>query len=159
MLNIFTVAFFGHRYVDNIIKVEDLLEKQIRKLIDENEYVDFLVGRNGEFDQCVSSSVLRVRRNHRDDNSALVLVLPYPTAEYLNNENYFQDYYTDIEISHVATMAHPKSAIQIRNQEMVNRADLIICYIKRKKGGAWRTVDYAIKQGKAVINLIEESYI
>jgi len=159
MLNIFTVAFFGHRYVDNIIKVEDLLEKQIRKLIDENEYVDFLVGRNGEFDQCVSSSVLRVRRNHRDDNSALVLVLPYPTAEYLNNENYFQDYYTDIEISHVATMAHPKSAIQIRNQEMVNRADLIICYIERKKGGAWRTVDYAIKQGKAVINLIEESYI
>ena len=159
MLNIFTVAFFGHRYVDNIIKVEDILEKQIRKLIDENEYVDFLVGRNGEFDQCVSSSVLRVRKNHRDDNSALILVLPYPTAEYLNNENYFQDYYTDIEISHAASMAHPKSAIQIRNQEMVDRADLIICYIERKKGGAWRTVDYAIKQGKAVINLIEESYI
>jgi len=158
-MSIYSVTFFGHRYVDNILKVEDLLEKQIRKLIDENEYVDFLVGRNGEFDQCVSSSVLRVRRNHRDDNSALVLVLPYPTAEYLNNENYFQDYYTDIEISHVATMAHPKSAIQIRNQEMVNRADLIICYIERKKGGAWRTVDYAIKQGKAVINLIEESYI
>ena len=41
MLNIFTVAFFGHRYVDNIIKIEDLLEEQIRKLIDENEYVDF----------------------------------------------------------------------------------------------------------------------
>ena len=119
MLNIFTVAFFGHRYVDNIIKVEDLLEEQIRKLIDENEYVDFLVGRNGDFDQCVSSSVLRVRKNHRDDNSALALVLPYPTAEYLNNENYFHDYYTDIEISHAASVAHPKSAIQIRNREML----------------------------------------
>ena len=157
MLNIFTVAFFGHRYVDNIIKVEALLEKQIQKLIDENEYVDFLVGRNGEFDQCVSSSVLRVRKNHRDDNSALVLVLPYPTAEYLNNENYFNDYYTDIEISHVASVAHPKSAIQIRNRELVDRADLIICYIEHKRGGAWHTVDYAIKQGKTVINLIEES--
>lgn len=33
-----------------------------------------------------------------DDNSALVLVLPYPTAEYLNNENYFCDYYADVEI-------------------------------------------------------------
>ena len=32
MLNIFTVAFFGHRYVDNIIKVENLLEEQIRRL-------------------------------------------------------------------------------------------------------------------------------
>ncbi len=149
-MRIYSVAFFGHRYVDNIIKVEDFLEDQIRKLIDENEYVDFLVGRNGDFDQCVSSSVLRVRKNHRDDNSALVLVLPYPTAEYLNNENY---YYTDVEISHAASVAHPKSAIQIRNREMVDRADLIVCYIEHEKGGAWQTVEYAMKQGETVINL------
>ena len=156
-MRIYSVAFFGHRYVDNIIKVENLLEEQIRKLIDENEYVDFLVGRNGDFDQCVSSSVLRVRKNHRDDNSSLVLVLPYPTAEYLNNENYFLDYYTDVEISHAASVAHPKSAIQIRNREMVDRADLIICYIEHEKGGAWQTVEYAIKQGKTVINLANEN--
>ncbi|MBQ4641043.1 MAG: hypothetical protein IJB47_00295 [Oscillospiraceae bacterium] len=155
-MRIYSVAFFGHRYVDNIIKVENLLEEQIRRLIDENEYVDFLVGRNGDFDQCVSSSVLRVRKNHRDGNSALVLVLPYPTAEYLNNENYFHDYYTDIEISYVASVAHPKSAIQIRNREMVDRADLIIYYIEHEKGGEWQTVDYAMKQGKAVINLSDE---
>ena len=152
-MRIYTVAFFGHRYVDNILKVEDLLEEQIRKLLDENEYVDFLVGRNGDFDQCVSSSVLRVRRNHRDDNSALVLVLPYPTAEYLNNEESFHEYYTDVEISYAASVAHPKSAIQIRNREMVDRADLVICYIEHEKGGAWQTVEYAMKQGKPVANL------
>ena len=49
-----------------------------------------------------------------------------------------------------------KSAIQIRNREMVDRADPIICYIEHKKGGAWQTVDYAMKQGKAVINLSDE---
>ena len=155
-MRIYSVAFFGHRYVDNIIKVEDLLEERIRKLIDENEYVDFLVGRNGDFDQCVSSSVLRVRKNHRGDNSALVLVLPYPTAEYLHNENSFRDYYTDVEISHAASVAQPKSAIQIRNREMVDRADLVICYIQYEKGGAWQTVEYAIEQGKAVINIAED---
>ena len=154
-MRIYSVTFFGHRYVDNIIKVEDLLKDQIQKLIDENEYVDFLVGRNGDFDQCVSSSVLSVRKNHRDDNSALVLVLPYPTAEYLNNENYFHDYYTDVEISYAASVAHPKSAIQIRNREMVDRADLVICYIEHKNGGAWQTVEYAAKQGKTIINLAE----
>ena len=159
MLNIFTVAFFGHRYVDNIIRVENLLEERIRNLIDENEYVEFVVGRNGDFDQCASSSVLRIRKNHRDDNSALVLVLPYPTAEYLNNESYFQDYYTDVEISYAASAVHPKSAIQIRNREMVDRADLIICYLEHEKGGAWQTVQYAIKQGKAVINLAEETEV
>ncbi len=153
MLDIFTVVFFGHRYIDNPLKVEELLEEQIRKLINEKEYVDFVVGRNGEFDQCVSSTVLRVRKNVRDDNSALVLMLPYPTAEYLNNEEYFHEYYTDVEISYSASMAHPKSAIQIRNREMVDRADLIICYVEEKAGGAWQTVKYAIEQEKTVINL------
>ena len=155
MLEIFTVAFFGHRYIDNPLKAEELLEKQIRKLINEKEYVDFLVGRNGEFDQCVSSTVLRVRKNVRDDNSALVLMLPYPTAEYLNNEEYFHDYYTDVEISYAASMAHPKSAIQIRNREMVDRADLIICYVEEKRGGAWQAIQYATIQEKIIINLAQ----
>ena len=67
VLEIFTVVFFGHRYIDNPLKVEELIEEQIRKFINEKEYVDFIVGRNGEFDQCVSSTVLRVRKNYRDD--------------------------------------------------------------------------------------------
>ena len=155
MLEIFTVAFFGHRYIDNPFKVEELLEEQIRKFINEKEYVEFLVGRNGEFDQCVSSTVLLVRKNVRDDNSSLVLMLPYPTAEYINNQNYFEDYYSDIEISYAASNAHPKSAIQIRNREMVDRADLVICYIEHNAGGAYKTVKYASEQNKPIINLAD----
>ena len=155
MLEICTVAFFGHRYIDNIYRVEKILENQIRKLLDENEYVDFLVGRNGDFDQCASSSVFRVRTDYRDYNSSLVLVLPYPTAEYINSEEYFEKYYSEIEISYAAAKAHPKAAIQIRNREMVDRASMIICYIEKKKGGAWQTVEYAIKQGKKIINIAD----
>jgi hypothetical protein len=36
---------------------------------------------------------------------------------------------------------------------MVDRADLIICRIERENGGTWQTVQYAVKQEKAVINL------
>lgn len=153
MLDIYTVAFFGHRYIDNPLKVEELLEEQIRKLINENEYVEFLVGRNGDFDRCVSSVVLRVRKNYRDDNSALVLMLPYPTAEYLNNKEYFHRFYTDVEISYKASKSYPKLAIQIRNREMVDRSDLIICYIEKNWGGAWKTVQYAGAKGKNIIKL------
>ncbi len=153
MLDIYTVAFFGHRNIDNPLKIEELLEEQIRKLINENEYVEFLVGHNGDFDRCVSSAVLRVRKNYRDDNSSLVLMLPYSTAEYLNNEEYFHRFYTDVEISYKASRAYPKSAIQIRNREMVDRADLVICYIEGNRGGAWKTVQYAITKGKDIIKL------
>ena len=75
-MDIYTVAFFGHRYIDNPFRIEDRLEEEIRRLLSEHEYVDFLVGRDGEFDQFASSAVLRVRKQYRDDNSSLVLVLP-----------------------------------------------------------------------------------
>lgn len=153
MLNVFTVSFFGHRYIDNLRKVERLLEEQIKSIIGKYEYVDFIVGRNGDFDQYAASSVLRVRKKYRDDNSALILVLPYPTAEYLHNEEYFHSYYSDVEICCNSSSAFPKAAIQIRNQEMVDRSDLIICYIEHNQGGAWQTIHYALKQGKKIINL------
>lgn len=155
-MNIYTVAFFGHRYIDNPFKIEERLEKHIRKLLAEHEYVDFLVGRNGDFDQYASSAVLRIRKQYRDDNSSLVLVLPYATAEYLNNQESYENYYSEVEISDEASKANPKAAIQIRNREMVDRADLILCCIEREEGGAWQTVQYANQQGKTVTNLAEE---
>lgn len=158
-MEIFTVAFFGHRYIDNPFRIEERLEEHIYRLLAEKEYVDFLVGRDGEFDQFASSAVLRVRKQYRDDNSSLILVLPYAKAEYLNNEESYHDYYSDVEISYEASKAHPKAAIQIRNREMVDRADLILCWIEREKGGAWQTVQYAIKQEKTVINLADNEQI
>ncbi len=153
MLDIYTVTFFGHRYIDDPYTIEKSLEKYIRCLIDRKEYVDFLVGRNGDFDRCVSSAVRRVQKNYRDDNSSLCLVLPYSTAEYLNNQNYFERYYGEIEI--LDTKAHPKAAIGARNRQMADRADMIICYIKNKNGGAYQSVRYAAEQNKKIINLAE----
>lgn len=62
-MDLFTVSFFGHRYVDNILAVEDKLEDIILTLMREKEYLDFVVGRNGDFDQCVSSTVLCLLRH------------------------------------------------------------------------------------------------
>lgn len=153
-MEIYTVAFFGHRtFNGNPFRIEELLNEHICTLLRNHEYVEFLVGRNGEFDQYAASAVLRCRKKYRDDNSSLVLVMPYETAEYRDNQASFEQYYSEIEISSAASIAHPKSAIQIRNREMVDRADLILCCIERKSGGAWQTIKYAQAQGKKVINL------
>ena len=155
MLNIYTVSFFGHRYIENPIHLQNILEKYIEKIIDENEYVDFLVGRNGDFDTIASSAVRRVRKNHRDDNSSLTLVLPYNTAEYSNNKEYFEEYYNYITIPFSAEIGHPKSAITTRNFEMVDMSNLIICYVANNYGGAYNAIKYASKSGKTIINIAE----
>ena len=154
-MNIFTVSFFGHKMIERPFLVEQRLESLIRQLINTKEYVDFIVGRSGDFDQYASSAVLRTRKAVGDHNSSLTLVLPYPTAEYLNNQESFEDYYSYIEVSDAASAAHHKAAFQIRNREMVDRSDLIVCCIEREQGGAWQTIQYAIKQGKTVINLAD----
>ena len=156
MMNTYTVAFFGHRYLDNPFQIEERLDIIIEKLICENEYVEFLVGKNGEFDQYVSSAICRTKKKYRDDNNFHVLVLPYPTAEYLNNVKYFEEYYDEIEICQASAKAHFKGAIQIRNREMVDRADLIVCCIDHEYGGAYQTIQYAQKQNKKIINLATE---
>lgn len=62
MMETFTVSFFGHRTVENITEVEKKLEVIIRDLISTKEYVEFLVGRDGEFDQIVSSVIRRCQK-------------------------------------------------------------------------------------------------
>ena len=154
-MNQYTVSFFGHRQIDNVIEVEQRLESLIRNLLTSKEYVEFLIGRDGEFDQLVASTIRRCKRVVRDDNSALVLVLPYITAEYRDNEDSFHDYYDEIEICAESAEKHFKSAHQTRNRAMVDRSDMVIFCVERESGGAYTTMRYAKKNGTQLINLAE----
>ena len=144
-MNLFAVSFFGHREIDDPFVIERQLESIIRELLLTKEYVEFLVGRDGEFDQLVSSTVRRCKRTIRGDNSSLVLVLPYMTAEYRNNEESFHEYYDEIEICLESAEKHFKSAHQVRNRSMVDRSDLVIFCIEHNSGGAYQTMQYAKK--------------
>jgi len=76
-------------------------------------------------------------------------------AEYSNNVDSFEEYYDSIEICEESARAHPKGAIQIRNRNMVDRSDLVVCYIDHESGGAYKTIQYAEKQEKKIINVAE----
>lgn len=152
-MEIYTVSLFGHRELSNGIEIEKQLYKLVRELICEKEYVEFLVGRNGDFDTLSSSVIRRAMRDSDYGNAAHTLVLPYQTAEYMNNIDSFMQYYSDVEICEQSAAAHFKAAIQIRNRVMIDRSDLVICYVEHKSGGAYKALRYARKQGKAVINL------
>ncbi len=87
-------------------------------MLDQKEYVEFLVGRNGDFDQCVASSIRRAKREYRDCNSAFVLVLPYATADYTNNEKYYEDYYEMISTSRNKEMAKAVASYLVSNKDV-----------------------------------------
>lgn len=153
MLNIYTVSFFGHRYIDNASEVEQHLDCLLHDLIVQKEYVEFLVGRDGDFDTIASAAIKRAIHSYGYGNAHFILMLPYMKAEYRDNEKEFLDYYDEVEVCTESSEAHPKSAIQVRNRCMVDRSDLVVCCIQHKSGGAYKTVHYAVKQGKQVRNL------
>ncbi len=154
-MDTYTVSFFGHRQIENVSAIEKRLAEIIRPLLLEKEYVEFLVGRDGEFDLLAASTIKRLKRSVRDDNSALVWVLPYPTAEYQDYEADYAAYYDEIEICPESATAHFKSAFQLRNRWMVDRSNLVICYVERPYGGAFQTLRYASRRGKSIINIAE----
>ena len=156
MLNIYTVSFFGHRSVERASEIESRLDTLLHDLITQKEYVEFLVGRDGEFDLLASAAVRRAVREYDCGNTHFTLVLPYMKAEYRDNEKEYLGYYDEVEVCAESAGAHPKSAIQIRNRNMVDRSDLVICCIRHQSGGAYKTIQYARKQSKCIINLSNE---
>ena len=155
-MEMYTVSFFGHRIIDDLNKVQNELENIISKIVSEHEYVQFLVGRDGDFDIIAASAVRKVKKTLFVDNVDLNLVLPYMRAEISNNIEYMLDYYNDIQVDDDARKAHFKAAIKIRNQNMVKKSQLVICYVEKNKGGAYNAMKYAQKQGCTVINIVKK---
>ena len=152
-MNTYTISFFGHRKIINQLQLDRVLDNLITQLLREHSYVEFLVGRDGDFDQMVSSAIRRCQREYGHANSSHVWVMPYITSFFRDNEEACYAYYDEIEICEKSSGVHFKSAFQVRNKNMVDRSDLVICYVETNEGGAYQTMQYAIQQGKEHLNL------
>ena len=151
-MTVYTVSFFGHRILYDSIRIEEQLEELVRELLRTKQYVEFLVGKDGDFDILVASVIRRCKRECRSDNSSLVWVLPYMTADFRDNENSYREYYDEIEVS---SGTHYKAAFQQRNRALIDRSDLAVFYVEKKEGGAYSTMKYAAVLVVEMINLYD----
>lgn len=146
-----TVSLFGHRIIEDYITVESKLYELLRILMQkENRELEFLVGRNGDFDLMAASVIRKLKKETGNENVFLTLVLPYETAELRNNTESFESYYDSIEICDSQNF---KYAIVARNHEMIDRSDMVVVYVKNESGGAYQALKYAEKNQKRIINL------
>ena len=144
------VAFFGHR---DFIADDEHIEKIISILNDlvGDNAVEFYLGGYGYFDAFAYRCCTSFAKTHR--NASLAFVTPYITEEYQRNhlteikKQYHSVIYPEIE------NVPKKFAIAYRNRYMVEKADLIICYVKREYGGAFQAIKYAEIKGKTIINI------
>ena len=154
-MNIYTVSLFGHRSLLNPLSAEENLEREVYKILKSHSYVNFLIGRTGEFDLMAALTIRRVMRTYSRINCSLILVLPYQNSSVENTRDSFLNLYDEIEICPQSADVYYKSAFQVRNQNMIDRSDLVLCCIEHESGGAYQTVKYARQQKCQIINLAE----
>lgn len=145
---IYRVSMIGHRVVEDY-GIEEKLYELFRELLRTKEYVEFYLGRNGDFDILAASVIKRLHKNYRDDNSVMILVLPYPVKDY----EYYEDYYDEIIIPDELHGVHPKAAITERNRWIVANSDMLIAYIRNKSGGTATCVRMAERLRRTVIKI------
>lgn len=151
-----TVSFFGHRDVteEETARFEAKLDDILAQFFCCGRDVDFLIGKNGNFDLYVASRIRLAKKRYGLETCALCLVMPYVTAELRKKGLSMYDDYDEVLICGEAAEGHYKSAYQTRNKRMVDRSDYVICYINHPSGGAQTTIEYALRKGKKVINLL-----
>lgn len=143
MLLPYTVCLFGHRQIENVMEIEAALRGVIEMILTEHEYVEFLIGREGEFDILATSLIREVVRRRDTGNCSLTLVMPYIRANFEKSQSEYEAYYDSVELCEQSSAAHSKAAIRIRNRAMVDRSDLCIFYVTHPTGGAYQTMKYA----------------
>jgi hypothetical protein len=147
-MDVYRVSFFGHRILASTRQIEETVECMGKELIRTKDFVEFLVGRNGDYDILVASSVKRAQKAMGKQNSVLVLVLPYGVKDF----EYYREYYDDIVIP-ITEKTHFKAAITKRNRWMVENSDLVIGFVQNQSGGAYAALKYASESGVETVNI------
>ena len=149
---IYRVVLFGHRDFNGHRALDERLFPLLKDIIRIKPYVEMYIGRNGEFDLYAAALIKSIQNAMGKTNNELICVLPYPEK----NMEYYEEYYDSVIIPECAELSHPKGAIKKRNKWMVEQADLLVCYVERKEGGAYTALKYAKKLEKQIINLAEK---
>ena len=153
--NIYRIVLFGHRNFNDFRTLDEYLYPFLKDIIMSKHFTEIYIGRNGEFDIYAATIVKRVQNSIGKANNEFICVLPYIEKDI----EYYEKYYDHVMIPECIEQIHPKGAITKRNQWMTEQADLFICYINHKEGGAYSTLKYAKKLQKEIINLAEEPFL
>ena len=126
-------------------KLKLLLIKEIRK----NPTCKFYLGGYGDFDSLCLRTLRELKKEFQDIE--LIFITPYLDKNYSKLE-LAKYYYDDVIFPPIESVPR-KFAILKRNEWMVEQADLVIAYVMYSWGGAVKTLEYAKRKKKRIINI------
>jgi len=152
-----TCCFFGHRTINETEELKSKLIEIIEKLIVKEKVDTFLFGSKSRFNDLCLETVTKLKEKYPQIKRIYVRA-EYPdiNEQYINYllESYEDTYYPE-KIKNSGRAAYVE-----RNYEMIDNSHYCIVYYDEqgapttRKSGTKIALDYAIKKGKEIINII-----
>lgn len=141
------VTFCGHSQIADKETIRKHLTEEIHNLLRAG-YRKFYLGGYGDFDNLAAAVLCELKEFYPDIERLLIIPYldrPFDTAEYDGT------LYPPLE------NVPKRFAISKRNEWMTDRSDIVIAYVSHDWGGAAKTLAYAVRRKKQIINLAESS--
>ncbi len=151
-----TCCFIGHRTINETEELKERLCEIIEKLIVENSVDTFLFGSKSRLNERCLELVTDIKEKYPHIRRVYVRAeYPYISDEY---KNYLLEHYEDTYYPE-RIIGSGRATYVERNCEMIkNSRFCIVCYDGQnapttRKSGTKIALDYAIKQGREIINV------
>ena len=143
------ITFCGHSDFLFSDDVKQQLKNILVSEIIKNPTCKFYLGGYGDFDSLCLRTLRELKKEFQDIE--LIFITPYLDKNYSKLD--FAKYHYDDVIFPPLESVPRKFAILKRNEWMVEEADLVITYVMYSWGGAAKTLEYANRKKKQIINL------
>ena len=142
-------CFTGHRIIKN-----DLNEKNLYCLIEKltEKYQIFYVGMALGFDTLCCEILVNLKQ--KKDIKIIACIPCELQDKYFNNKQkkQYKNLLTKVDKKIYLSREYTPYCMMKRNMFMVDNSSLVVCYLNQETGGTKNTVNYALKQGKRVLN-------
>ena len=147
-------TFFGHR--DTFIRSEktELIRKILIHLIEKENVDTFWFGRYGRFDDICAEITRSLQKEY--PHIVTHLILPYPKGHGKSVAFYDEINFDSFSYFDPDKLLFPKFTILKRNEYMAKNCDFMVCSVICPWGGAYQTMQKAIRNKKTVFNIEEK---
>lgn len=139
------VTFCGHSEVYNKKAVQEWVAAVCDELIREGAS-EFYLGGYGAFDSLCAKTLREMKKHY--PQIKLILILPYLNSS-KSTDGYDETLYPPLET------VVKRFAISRRNEWMVSNSDKVVAYVTHDWGGAYKTLVYARRKQKDIIQYEE----
>ena len=148
------IAFAGHSFISLKNKVKEIVKREILNNTVGVDFITCYIGELGDFDSICACACKELKQER--NGIEVVYVTPYISlSEQEKIREMHRSGLCDTSIYPPIENVPPRFAISKRNEWMMANADLIIAYVNRSYGGAYKSLQVAKRKKKKIMNVCD----